>query len=346
MLKIKVLDMSNSVVINQYTLGMGNNVDIQSTCLNVIYGTDINYQFGAGVSSVSLLINNPDISFRFHFFLNSISEFFLKKLESIANKYSTEFIVYELDDNELNKLPASNIWSSAMYFRLVALDYLSANYDYALYLDADVICHSELNLDINLIKNSVCGVVADDLTVRSKSGKRLELSELNNSYFNSGVMLVNLKKWHELEITQQCFSLLSQPNAKYKYKYPDQDVLNILLIDKKILLDSKFNTIYTLKNELHDKTHEKYKKIITDKVALIHYTGLTKPWHTWANYPSSQPFYIALEKSPWTYNDLKPATKMVEKKKEYKHLLKQRKLIAGLISGLQYIYAKYFGKKR
>lgn len=109
--------------------------------------------------------------------------------------------------------------------------------------------------------------------------------------------------------------MLSAENAKQRYKYPDQDVLNLILRDDLELLSQRFNTVYTLKNELYDSTHQKYQQVITPETVLIHYTGVSKPWHAWANYPASQPFYKALMQSPWTTNDLKPATKFVERKK-------------------------------
>ncbi|EOD2822406.1 TPA: lipopolysaccharide 1,2-glucosyltransferase [Providencia stuartii] len=337
----------NNLITNKYVLGeVGKADNTLLSCLDVIYGSDENYQFGAGVSAVSLLINNPTTFFRFHYFLDKVSSDFLEKLKVIASQFQVEFHVYELDNKLLKTLPASDVWSSAMYFRLVALDYLSSDYDFALYLDADVMCNGILDLTTNLIKDKVCGVVADDIGVRTKSETRLHAPSLAKTYFNSGVMFVNLKKWHEKQITQQCFELLSAENAKQRYKYPDQDVLNLILRDDLELLSQRFNTVYTLKNELYDSTHQKYQQVITPETVLIHYTGVSKPWHTWANYPASQPFYKALMQSPWTTNDLKPATKFVERKKEYKHLLKQGRFIKGFLSGSQYLFMKMFRSKR
>lgn len=320
--------------------------DAHSTSLEIIYGSDENYQFGVGVSAVSLLSNNPSIFFRFHLFLDKVKPEFLDKLRLITEQFTAEFNVYELDNTLLKTLPASEVWSSAMYFRLIAFEYLSNDYDYALYLDADVICKNTLNLSTDIITDVIAGVVPDDIGVRAKSGERLHAPELTETYFNSGVMFVNLKEWHHNQVTQKCFELLSQSNAKERYKYPDQDVLNLILRDKLLLLPQRFNTVYTLKNELNDPTHQKYKSIITADTVLIHYTGVTKPWHTWAKYPSAKPFYDALGFSPWTENDLKPAIKFAEKKKEYKHLLKQGAFFAGCISGIKYLFQKVRGKKR
>ncbi|WP_352433001.1 glycosyltransferase [Escherichia coli] len=44
------------------------------------------------------------------------------------------------------------------------------------------------------------------------------------------------------------------------YKYPDQDVMNVLLKGMTIFLPRGYNTIYTIKSELKTKTHQNYKK--------------------------------------------------------------------------------------
>ena len=314
-------------------------------CLNVIYGVDENYQFGAGVSAVSLLINNIDKKFRFHFFLDRISVEYQKKLQAIAVKFKLEIIIYLLNNESLNNLPASSVWSKAMYFRLLAFDYLSSDYQSALYLDADVVCNSAIELTNELLVDKIAAVVVDDKNVRMKSSARLNINGLDKTYFNSGVMFVNLKSWYQRKITSQCFEMLSTKDAKNKYKYPDQDVLNILLKNDLYFLNHEYNTIFTLKNELKSGLQEDYKRIIKDNTILIHYTGITKPWHTWAKYPSSIPFYKALDASPWSATDLKPANKKIELKKEYKHLFKQKKWINGFFSGIKYLFLKLSNKE-
>ncbi len=121
-------------------------------------------------------------------------------MKVISHQFSAEFHVYELDNQLLKTLPASDVWSSAMYFRLVALDYLSKDYDVALYLDADVICDGQLDLAANLIEDKVCGVIADDIGVRTKSETRLHTPQLSETYFNSGVMFVNLRSGTKNEL--------------------------------------------------------------------------------------------------------------------------------------------------
>ena len=100
------------------------------------------------------------------------------------------------------------------------------------------------------------------------------------------------------------------------YKYPDQDVMNVLLKGMIIFLPREYNTIYTIKSELKDKTHQNYKKLITESTLLIHYTGATKPWHKWAIYPSVKYYKIALENSPWKDDSPRDAKSIIDLKKD------------------------------
>ncbi len=138
--------------------------------------------------------------------------------------------------------------------------------------------------------------------------------ELLGQYFNSGVVYLDLKKWANAKLTEKALSILmSKDNV---YKYPDQDVMNVLLKGMTIFLPRGYNTIYTIKSELKDKTHQNYKKLIIENTLLIHYTGATKPWHKWAIYPSTKYYKIALDNSPWKDDSPRDAKSIIEFKKD------------------------------
>nr|WED67617.1 glycosyltransferase family 8 C-terminal domain-containing protein [Pectobacterium colocasium] len=122
--------------------------------------------------------------------------------------------------------------------------------------------------------------------------------------------------------------------------------MNILLHDNVTFLPREYNTIYSIKNELKDPSHQKYEEIIKNSTILIHYTGVTKPWHKWASYPSTISFQRAFHESPWLTSDLKDATLFVEMKKKYKHLIAQKKYFSGSLSCFLYGIRKISKKIR
>lgn len=309
--------------------------------LHISYGIDENYLDGVGVSITSLILHN-DIKLAFHIICDKYSEDFISKVEILAETFNVSISLYLISVRNFESLPQTSVWSRAMYFRLFAFDYFSKNISKLLYLDADVICKGSLRqlLDVNF-EGNVAAVVKDVESIQDKVNDRIKEFDLKGRYFNSGVVLVNLPEWAKDNLTSRAVSLLSGNN---KYKYPDQDVLNILLVDRVIFLPRFYNTIYTIKSELKDKTHNKYSEVITADTKLIHYTGATKPWHAWARYPSVVYYKNALDKSPWKNDDARDAKTMVEYQKRYKHLLVQKSYFKGIVAGVVYLYRKTLSK--
>lgn len=311
---------------------------------HVTWGVDENYQFGVAISATSLLLHNKNIHFCFHIFLDNYSDSYLEKLRQLAREFKIRIVIYTVSSELFSKLPSTRIWSSAMYFRLLGFDCLEKACQKVLYLDADVICKGDIGelhqLDFG---DKVAAVVKDISSTQSKSLKKLGMEHLSGlEYFNSGVMYVDLEKWHQGDFTNKVLDLLFDHDFGSKVKYPDQDALNVIMNERLIYLSDKYNKIYSLKSELFDKSHSRYLNTINDDTVFIHYTGITKPWHQWANYPSADYFYTVYKQSPWCQDILKPAFTLPEKQKKYKHEIKQGHYFSGIISCVDYNLNKFF----
>lgn len=310
----------------------------RNTNFNIAYGVDENFLLGAAISINSVLINNIDTDFNFHIFTDYIDDEYIQRFQKMIAKYNSNIIIYLLNVEELKQLSTSDFWSYATYFRLIAFKYLSTNINSILYLDADVICKGSLKelFQLNLA-NSFAAVVPDVDSMQQSSAIRLKLTDLNGKYFNAGVIYVNLQKWIENDFSKKSLELVRGKTNFGKLKYLDQDALNILFQTRNIYLSRDYNCIYTLKNELAYHNLFKYKNTITDSTILIHYTGVTKPWHTWSfNYPASQFFFNSYIHSPWKDQPLKIAKKRTELQKKYKHLFLQHKYMHSFLCLIKY----------
>lgn len=58
------------------------------------------------------------------------------------------------------------------------------------------------------------------------------------NYFNSGVVLFNIKKWHEENLNEKMIKLTTELNSDFFF---DQQLLNILFNDKKVISPMKYN---------------------------------------------------------------------------------------------------------
>ncbi|MCG8708349.1 lipopolysaccharide 1,2-glucosyltransferase [Brenneria sp. 4F2] len=313
---------------------IGNDTD--SNFFNIAYGIDKNFIFGAAISATSIVINN-DIPLTFHLFTDYVDDDIVHRFTTMANKFHVNVHLYKVNTAQLADLP-QNRWPCSAYFRLIAFDYLSDAIDTLLYLDADVMCKGSIKelskLEFNL---SICAVVPDIKETQKQCATRLEKPEIEEHYFNSGVMFAHLNNWKINQLTQKTLLFIKENTA---LKYPDQDALNILLYRKTIILPRKFNCIYSIKSELKDKTHQDYKKIISDESIFIHYVGTTKPWSEWGQYPSTIFFKQAYEQSTWQDVPLAKAVTPIQWKKKSKHEFRKGKFINGIVSRIKYMSIK------
>ena len=304
--------------------------------LNVAWGVDKNFMFGAAISMSSILHNNKDQDIHLHLFTDFIDDDYKRRADLLAKQYSVNISIYIMDANGLKVLPCKGAWSYAMYFRFIAFEYLSDRLDTLLYIDADVICKGALTQFISLDLNDyVAAVIRDveDCPAR-KSGE-------NVNYFNSGVIYANLKKWKENDFIHLAINILLEKDRKLTF--PDQDVLNMLFLNKVKMLPRIYNAIYGIKSELISKNLLAYKQYITDETVLIHYVGVTKPWNSWANYPSAQYFIDAWKTSPWSDVPLLKARTPKQYKKKSRHERLQGKYISSVISYIGYLREKVKG---
>ncbi|EMW0955519.1 TPA: lipopolysaccharide 1,2-glucosyltransferase [Citrobacter freundii] len=313
--------------------------ETQTPQLNIAWGVDQNFMFGAAVSMSSVLLHNKDISIHFHLFTDYLDSDYRKRLEKLAKQFSTNITVYVMDAEGLKILPCGNAWSHATYFRFIAFEYLSEKIDNLLYIDADVVCKGSLIelTQINL-EHHVAAVIQDVEDSRVYAAQRLNTPEFNEQYFNAGVIFANLKEWKKQKFFTEAFSILLDKTRKFAFL--DQDVLNIMFFGKTIFLPRIYDAIYGIKQELKSKDTSSYKEYITDDTILIHYIGVTKPWNSWADYPSAQFFVDAWKASPWADVPLLPARTPKQYKKKSRHERLQGKYFASVISYIGYLREK------
>ncbi len=139
-----------------------------------------------------------------------------------------------------------------------------------------------------------------------------------NSYFNSGVLVLDLDEWRQADISKALFAWANEHVDLIKYV--DQDVFNGLLNGNWKPLDLKWNVTYLLKDSAEPR-FKFYDKVAIDnakeKPALVHFAGYkTKPW----NYMDVN----SLGKLYWSYLELTPWKGYVPLDKTIANVIKKR----------------------
>ncbi|WP_302048289.1 glycosyltransferase family 8 protein [Megamonas funiformis] len=283
--------------------------------IHIGYGIDDDYARCTATSMISFFLNNEDKVFNFHVVTNNLSKENKEKFRCMADKYKFNIFIYEIKSEFFSSLPQKDYWSVAMYFRFI-LPILLEKIPKLFYVDADTLCLQRCNglFDINL-KNNVIGAVLDVKRVRKKREQALNLRK--NSYFNSGVLVINIKEWNKLNLLEKTIEIISKEPKKFKY--PDQDALNFLLNDKVQYINKIFNCIDI--NLIDEKS-----------IAIMHFANHPKPWsEMW----KINIIYNTFTKDLYTYYEEKTPWKGMPLEK-----LKNRQIL--IKSYIKYILSKMF----
>jgi len=312
-----------------------------NSSFHIAYGIDKNFLFGCGISIASVLLHNRDMDFVFHLFIDTVPEEEKQHFAQLARDYRTCIQIHIVNCDSLKDFPTTKNWSVAMYFRFIIGDYFIGQQSRVLYLDADIVCQGSINeLPTLALGDNVAGVVPErDKAWWASRSEKLECPDIENGYFNSGVLLLNIPAWASEYVSGKAMSLLSDKSVTRKLSFMDQDILNIILCRKVMFIAGKYNTQFSLNYELKDS----FINPINDGTVLIHYVGPTKPWHNWAIYASAAPFLKAKASSPWRDLALLKPSNSNYARYCAKHSLKQGKYYKWLVNNIYYYYLKLVG---
>ncbi len=204
-------------------------------------------------------------------------------------------------------------YSNQMFYRWLIPEVLY-QYDKVIYLDCDLVVTGDIKelLEIELVENEIIAGVRDTIEKdRIKYYIRKELKVEPEGYINSGVLLIDTKKFFHQDIKEKCLKLLRNHSV---LMCPDQDALNIVLKNNIKLLSEKWNLQWG-NIDLFDENLD--KKI----GSVIHYTTEVKPWKPkGANLPLAEYFWKYAQNSPVNDEIIKenPKTEVKKTKKPKK----------------------------
>lgn len=178
--------------------------------------------------------------------------------------------------------PEMNIsYSKPAYYLRLAVGDLLPDLDRVIYFDVDLLVRTDLAALYDTDLGDTVLAEAPDACVERirkepRKAKKLPFSSVimrdyaNNLlgrddaiYFNTGVLVIDLKKWRSLDIISQCLSFLE--DATYVI-FADQDAMNKVFQGKITLLDSSWNFVPFVEKEQNLKLPR-----------IMHFAGF-KPW--------------------------------------------------------------------
>lgn len=263
----------------------------------ILLTIDQTYLVPATVTLFSLLKNNPEQSFKIYLFCGESDPKWLTPLRKIVEGRGSEIVVKRASKEIFNNIKINLHFSASNYYRLLAADLIEE--DQVLYLDSDTLIIGDIAplWQVDLKGYPVAAV--DDLIFRDFH--RLDLQE-SLGYFNSGVMMLNLKIWRELDLGNKVLAyIFSNPK---KIIYADQCGLNGVLNGNWLRLDLKWNLQAALFQKEYKNLILSWNKKFDLEAAnqnplIIHFSGPRKPWQFRSRHPYKRLYWKYLNQTPF-----------------------------------------------
>jgi len=187
------------------------------------------------------------------------------------------------------------------YHRLLLPELLPANLDKVIYLDCDLVVNRDLGELWDLDASTTSLLAVSELTtaaqfVSSKAGIRLhrELGLARDlKFFNSGVMVINLRRWRERQVSQQALTYVRE--AMQYLRWHDQEALNAVLAGDWAAIDPRWN----VSMHVYRDAASRQDVALTTDAYIVHYNSAIKPWHYGFSFGRKELFFTYLDATAW-----------------------------------------------
>lgn len=276
--------------------------------MNILYTVNNGFvpQLAAGICSVCEN-NQAEEQIHFYVFSLGITQENKGKIEKLAEKYGRSISIIEIQNmNEYLDFEFDTLgWSPVILARLFMGKILPPEVERILYMDGDTVVVGSLkelwNTDLG---DHVLGMSVEPTADRNRKNA---LGLENYYYHNSGVLLVDVKKWREVKAEELLIDFYRAKEGKLFAA--DQDAINGALKDKIYHLLPKYNfcNIYyqypyrflrKLIAPMSYFSKEEFDECVKHPV-IIHYLGEERPWRRGNTHKYRDEFWKYLGMTDW-----------------------------------------------
>ena len=269
--------------------------------MHIAFNIDSNYMQHCAVTLVSIFENNKEEDISIHIIARGLTENNKQVLREITERYHDAIFFYEPDMKLLegfNIRKFSKRISLATYYRCILSRLLPTSIDKVIYLDCDLVILGSIRPFWDISLEGVGVAAVEDMGCREPERYEILQYPMEYSYFNAGVLLINLDFWRKHDIAQACIDYYH--NYPERILYNDQDLLNSVLYKDKKLIDIKWNVQDAFYRRSSHVVQEHDKKNIEALLhpVILHYTN-RKPWKYDSQHPLRHKYFHYLDFTPW-----------------------------------------------
>lgn len=261
--------------------------------MNIVFACDRGYVQHLSVAMASLFDHCPAGSLNVYVINADLDPLCWGKLEHVNRRHHHNLVNVRISDEGLEEVAASGHYTKTNYHKLFIPEVIP--HDKALYLDSDLVVNAPID-DLYATDVEETYLAA----VENPGFSRHHQLQMDPSarYFNSGVMVVNVRKWREEEIKHRVVDFtLHHPEAVV---LAEQCGLNSVINGRWKVLPLKYNlqTWYFENSERNDHLSDAVREAMVAP-AIVHFTAIPKPWYFMSRDPYRGLYRRYLRKTPF-----------------------------------------------
>lgn len=266
---------------------------------DVALAADPQYLQHAAATLHSLLIQHP-AGVRVHLVRSDAPAPRLEDFRGMVEDMGAEFYVVTVPPERFSRLKPHPYFGTHAWMRML-LPELLPDVRRVLYLDSDTIICRRLDELVNVdLKGNWVAAVVNPLYPH-QSLERLDSLGIRGiqSYFNSGVLLMDLEVMRQRGLCDDLLKFADQHHEDFLY--PDQDVLNAVLKGRWLSMPPQFNAQSVLFDlRMAELPFERAAlRVARCEPAIVHYSGLLKPWMDACGHPLRKLYWSHVRQTPW-----------------------------------------------
>ena len=248
--------------------------------MNLLLTLNANYLNPMMVLLQSVLDCHPKESITVYILHSSLTQEDFDRVDATLQNSRCRLVNLPVSADLFQDAPVGFHFSKEMYYRLFAARFLPPDVDRVLYLDPDIVILNPLDRLYQMdFGNDLLAAAASFNTGMGVMHRlRLRLPE-DQVYFNSGVLLMNLKGLRQQQREQEIYDLIAQQGDTLKL--PDQDILNLLYGDRTTIVSPLLYNFDARYFGLLSNLPVKYRidtQWLERYTSVIHYCGKHKPF--------------------------------------------------------------------
>ena len=277
-------------------------MDATLPVMDIACAADAHYVPHCATMLHSLFCHSADYRIRVHFLYPAClpSDMF-SQFQDFINQCGGEFLPTEVPDAEVEDLFATAEISRVAWYRSL-LPQLRPSLDRVLYLDCDtLIIDSLVDLWNVELGNNLIAAVPNVVDSRIATRHHALGVPADQTYINSGVLLMNLRAMREEKCTEQILAHAREHGTRLIWV--DQDSINKVLGVRCRKLSARWNCQNSLFywRSAKDVFGEDELQAAISNPAVIHFEGpgIAKPWHPLCRHPYTRHYRHHRSETPW-----------------------------------------------